>query len=258
MKRAIRHSAVLPFLALPGCVTAGVGFEISASAFLPQLRGDAALEDSGGGSNQDVGLRTDLDLDDVDVVPEVRIAANALGLNLAANAFRTEQSGTGTLGADFGDLSVGTDVDSRLDLTAIHGALTLDIVNVSFLRLAPGIGVDYFDLELDVDEIGGALDSERIQLDGPVPLVVVQAEAFPPFLPLELLVEAGGIGGEFGDFEGLLLDVEALLRWEVVDSVEIFAGYRYLSFEAEGTSSGNDFDADVLLNGVLVGAGIRF
>lgn len=247
-------------LALPSGCTGVFDAYLHAGAYAPSVRGEAMLSDATVSTPVgDVNLRNDLELDERDVVPYVRAGVGLVGLRLSGSGFRTEQKGTGTLSANFGNINAGTVVDTELDLGVAHGALTLDFFDLEFARLGIGVGADYFDVDLHAEStLLPTLTTADLNVQQAVPLAVAQAEVKIPVIDLRGAVEVSGIAGRYGEIEGALFDVDAIVSMEPVDFVEIFAGYRWLRFEIDGTMDGQRFDGNIVLSGFFAGLGVRF
>jgi hypothetical protein len=230
---------------------------VQVAAFRPALSGDASLESSMATPVEDVSLRSDLDFTDRSTEFYGKAGVSVVGFNLFASGFQTSQDGTGRLTADFGDISAGTTVNSSFDMTLIQGGLTFNLVDIDVLRLALGVGADYFDAEIAVED---RVTSIMEDLDGaaPVPLVMLDGDVCIPGVPLELGFLVGGMSASYGDIDGLVLDGEALLTLTALDPVDLFAGYRYLSLDLDGVTDDQDFTTDLVLQGWFVGAGLRF
>ena len=60
------------------------------------------------------------------------------------------------------------------------------------------------------------------------------------------------------DNDGVVADFEAQARYRVLPELELLGGYRYLRIDADGDAQGRDYAADLELNGLFVGAVLRF
>lgn len=186
-----------------------------------------------------------------------RVDATASIFNVTASAFRYDSTGQGTLEAEFGGLQQGLLVDTEVDFLNAKFGVTFDLIDLGFIRLSPGVAVDYFDLDMSVSAappLSG--EAESLDLQAPVPMLFVQAEG--DVGPVSGIVEVGGMSADYGDVDGTFIDVEALLRVAPFSNVELFAGYRYISLEGTGDASGQEFDADLALQGWFVGGGVTF
>ncbi len=255
--RPERVAVLLQFLTLPlwGCLGTDFAVEADVAAFSPRIHGDFAL--GSGPSVDDISLSSDLDIDDQEVEPYFRAKGEVLGFELEASYFATEQEGTGILTADFGNITVGSAVSSTMDLAAGRLALTWDLFDLGFLEVSPGLAVEYLDIELVVEEPVFDL-SEEISVEQPVPMLALGLEGRLPKIPLRLTADFAGIVAGFEDLDGLVLDSEIRLEYELWSWCAVFAGYRRLIIELEGRADGQEFDGDIDIDGFMLGLGLRF
>ena len=249
----MRRSALVVLLALPACTT----FEPSLHAGYASLAvdGDIALTTGSSSTAVSQDVESALGLGDDEGAPYGRLAADFGVPVLTVSAFGFEQQGRGQLAADFGNVAGGATVFSDFSLTNVKASWLFDIGAGPF-TISPGIGVDFFDLGLEVrDAIGIA--SEDIQLQAPLPLLCLRAAL--DLNPVELMVEGGYVQvPEIDDIEGSFFDVEGMLRVRPTGWLDLFAGYRWISLEADGVVDGDAFDTELEISGWLVGGGIRF
>lgn len=248
---------LLPVL-LPGCFT-GPTLLLDAGLYLPALEGDVALANTTLAGGDDIDLTSELDLDDTDATILPRAELDFGPLDLTAWGFTTQSSGSGTATADFGGISAGSDVTSDLDLTLAQARVLFDLVDVGGFELGVGAAAQWVDLDLEVEEIVFGL-VESVEVQQAVPLLAARAGFdLEPLTTLPLAVELGvsGLALDVGDLRGTYLDLEALVRahWSFFG---LFAGWRRLQVEFEGESSGQEFDGDVVLEGMVIGATLRF
>ncbi|HET6204450.1 MAG TPA: hypothetical protein VFI25_16795 [Planctomycetota bacterium] len=245
--------ALLPLVPLlGGCIPRLVPHvEASVAAFAPVFAGDA----SQGAGNPPLELDRELGLDDRELVPAVGAAVEWVGLRVEASGFRSRIDGDDTLAAAFGGLPAGTAVDTEGKFTVVRGAVLISGIDAGIVKIRPGLGVDvvYLDLEAKSGVLGA---TEKLEAQGAVPLLVLNGEV--DLGPLRGLVDVSGIRGDYRDVTGTFLDGEATLRLKVGGPAELFAGYRYLRLELEGTSNGAAFDSNFRFHGPLAGIAVRF
>lgn len=258
--RSAAIGAALAALALSGagCSSAEPLLTVEAAAFVPSLRGEVGLSTSSSGSPQKIDLDDDLGLGGSEVVPYLRGEVVAGGFDVAVAGFRTRQSGDGTVSADFGSVTAGSSVNTRYDLGLAHGHLAWNFVETKWIDVGAGVGADYVNLALDVEETTFAARSESIDVHQVVPLVVARAAFRLPVVPIDLEVGVGAITGSYHEVGGTILDAEAILRGRIVGPLSLFAGYRYLQFDVQGQSHSRAVDGDVVLSGFMAGLSIRF
>ncbi len=248
--------SLLLLIGLPGCITSGFEIGGSGAVFIPEMSGDLGLESTVGGVFADVDLNQ-FGLEERDNVPYARVWGSALGLNVWASGFQYEEDGRGTLNVGFGDLVAGVPVNAEMELTTAQAGFTFPLIDLAGVRLAPGVGVDYFDLNMVVDQPTVSL-REEIDTQGPIPLLFLEGSFDPPVVPLILEARVGAIAGTYGDIDGKVIDAEATLSFNLLDPLEVFAGYRLLRFDVDGTTDGQDFSGDILLDGFIFGGSLRF
>jgi hypothetical protein len=255
--RAARGLAVATALALSGCIEESPTVTIEGGVYAPTLEGNIGLSTTVATDVDTIDLDSSLDLGKTEYVPYLRGEVALAGFDLALSGFRTSQTGTGTVTADFGNITAGSTVDSKLDLALAHAALCYDFIETSPFTLGAGIGADYFDLDMDVHNVAFMLD-ESVQIRQAVPLLVARGVVRTPVIPLDLQLEVGGITGHVEDFDGTLIDIEALLHCKIVGPLSMYGGYRYVHCDFQGTTDSRGFDADVSVSGFLLGATLRF
>ncbi|MFK7738672.1 MAG: hypothetical protein AB8H80_00005 [Planctomycetota bacterium] len=239
-----------------GLTTSCTSFEVAAQAGYAQLsaEGDVGYRNgaSGGAIAQDI--ESALGLGDDQGSPYFRGMMDFGVPQLSVSAFQFEDSGSGLLNAEFGDISGGVTVESQIEMTNIKGAYAFEI-GLGPVSLSPGIAVDYFDLSMTVQDQFGAA-TQDVTLSGPVPLAFLRAEVDLGIV--RAVAEAGYMEVELDDIEGSLLDVEAQLQVHPSDLLEFFVGYRMLNLQVDGEVDGDQIDTDLTIGGLLIGGGIRF
>ena len=223
------------------------------------LSGDIALAPAAGTGNLGalkIDVENELGLDGNSGSPYGRIDAGFGPIGVTVSAFTYSKVSTGTVTRQFGNITAGTDVRSDLDLTDIKAAVLWNAINIGPLRIAPGLGVNYLDLNLDVRTLTGVAASDNVDIVAPIPMAFLQGDL--ELGKFGLTVDAGGMAVDLKDASGTYWDVEALLRFEPVKHVNIFGGYRWISLNAKGNADGQDFDANLDLKGWFVGGGISF
>jgi hypothetical protein len=220
------------------------------------IEGDMALDVvSGGGAGS---LRQDesaFGLGDPQGSPYVRAKVDFGVPVLKASGFLFEEQGQGRLTANFGNITAGTDVRTDLDFTNVKGSLTFEIP-LGPLSLAPGVAVDFIDLDMVVQDTLGIV-TEDIEVQAPIPLL---------FLSAELDLGRAGVVGEFGymqvhnyrGVDGAFVDLELLADLRLSGAVHVFGGYRYIDLDADGDIDNQSFVVDLSVSGWIIGGGVRF
>lgn len=258
LRRAARMLCIAGLaLALPACST-GLGIHVDAGYTELELTGDIGLSPTVGSTvlPQRIDVQDGFGLSEKMNSPYGRIELQALIARLQVSGFQIDQTGRGTLAVQFGDIPVSTPVETTLDMTNIKAELLFDLIDIGPVRISPGIGVDYFDLQLSTRSLAVTTLRESIDAQAPVPMLFVQAEL--DLGVFDLVADVGGMKADVDDANGTAIDVEILARIRPLDHVEIFAGYRHIILDVEGKADGQDYLSDLQLSGFMVGGGIYF
>jgi hypothetical protein len=229
-----------------------------AGAAFTRIQGEIALQNTGGNLNLAANMndvKDQLGSGDGDASPYLRFEADWGANRVKASGFSHNSSGTGTLAGDFGDLPAGTAVSTDLDFTNATVSWSYDLMPGSLLRLAPGVEVGYYSLDVTVRAISSTA-FENVDTDLIVPMPYMEAEV--DLGAVSLAANAGLMAVNLRDANGRYWDAEALLRARPADKIELIAGLRYLLFDAHGAASGRDFDSDFDVFGWFVGGGVKF
>ncbi|MBL8752442.1 MAG: hypothetical protein JNK15_03995 [Planctomycetes bacterium] len=239
---------------LPACFQ----FEVTAQAAYAQMAvsGDIGYT-SGSGAAVAQDVESALGLGDDQGVPYGRIALDTGVPVIAVSGFAMEDSGTGVLSANFGDVGgilANTPVRSDLELANAKISYAFDI-SLGPVSLQPGIAANYFDMTVEVADLIG-IATETVELKAPLPLGFVRAE-----IDLGIVSAVGEVGYmsiDVEDVETSFLDLEALLMVHPTPLLNVFVGYRSMELEGEGDIDGDSFDTDLKISGFMVGGGLRF
>ena len=246
--------APLLLLVLASCGAAGI--KLFGGYSQMNLSGTIGLEPGGGGPFTQIDVVDDLGLGSEVGTPYGRAEIDLGVIHLTGSGFLFEESGSGTLTADFGDITVTTGVDTELEMLNAKGAVSFDIIEIGALRISPGVAVDYLQLDMIVRETATPTNFEQLDINVPVPMLFVQGEV--DLSLLNATVDVGWMSLDLGEISGTWLDIEALATFNLFPAVETFAGYRYISVEANGTADGQLFDTNLELQGFIVGLGFSW
>jgi hypothetical protein len=254
-KSGTRRIAVVALSLLGACAVPSA--EIDVGYTMMAVSGDIALSSGTGGvstgASQDIESAFGLGDDQGSVY--VRAQLDLGSPVFTASGFMFSESGQGVLDATFGGISASTPVDTELDFANIKFSMTFDIP-IGPVTIAPGLAVDTFDLHFKATETTLG-NSEEIDEIVPVPLLFLRAQA--DLGPVSLVGEGGYIDiPETDGAEGKVLDLEARLDWQVFPMFALFAGYRRIDIDAKGETDTDSFAVDLLVDGWMVGGGIRF
>ena len=230
-------------------------FTTDAGYMFMALSGDVGFDASGGGGSANINLGQGLDISNGSS-PYARVEVAAAGFRFGLSGFKYGDSGDSILSTAFGDITAGSTVDTDLDLTNLKATIAYDVINFKYLRISPGISIDYFDVDMEMTATSPVLVSEAIDFQVPVPMPYVSAALMYGDWTLD--AEASGISVSLADAEGLYWDLSAKLRYQPLPLLKMFVGYRYLLINASGDTGGQDFDADLRLNGLVFGLSFGF
>jgi hypothetical protein len=181
------------------------------------------------------------------------------GWNLEVSGFRYDDSSNSTLAQRFGDIPVGTAVDAKLRVTNVKIALLKDIIDTDVAELSAGLALNYFDVDMDVTSLTAQIAPdttfEQTNFEAPVPMLYVRGAVDIALVRGEL--SAGWLSADLGDAKGHFFDVDAMVSVSLT-AVDLFAGYRFISLDAEGQLDGQDFETHTRLAGWYLGGGVTF
>ncbi|MCA8973205.1 MAG: hypothetical protein KDC98_00715 [Planctomycetes bacterium] len=250
----IRHLLTVPALLLfASCWQ----FQITAHAGFSQLSldGDLGYVSGTTTSSFDQNLKDGFGLGDAQGSPYARVGLDMGTPTLAASAFQFSDEGQGVLSANFGsNLVANTSVVSSFDLTSIKASYAFEIP-MGPVSISPGLAVNFVDLSILVRD-GLNIASEDVQLQAPLPMLFARAEVD---IGIATLVGEGGyVAIDVQDIAAKMLDLEALVQFDVFGPLELFAGYRYINLQGDGLIDDDSFDINLGLSGFLIGGGITF
>ena len=251
--RILSLVAILASSTLTSCFQ----LEVTAQAGYAQLAldGDVGYVDGATSASIAQDIESGFGLGDDQGVPYARAQVDFGVPVLAASGFMFDESGSGTLQADFGNnLTAGTQVftDFTLNCAKVSYAFEIGLGPVS---IEPGIAVDFIDLSVKAQDSVGIF-TEDVQLTAPIPLAFVRGLLDFDFIAA--VAEVGYMQVDVKDVNAKLLDLEALVEYRPIDWVDLFVGYRSVRLEADGLIDGDQVDLDIGISGFLIGGGVRF
>lgn len=239
---------------LPSCLLPS--FEVQAGYAELSVDGDIGYR-SGSGAAIQQDTQSAFGLGDDQGSPYVRAQLDFGVPVLTVSGFTFEDEGRGRLEAQFGDnpaLQAGAPVQSAFEMNNAKASYTFDI-GLGPVSISPGIGVDYFDLLINVQDAFG-IATEQVDLTGPLPLLLLRAEV--DLSIVSAFVEAGYVAADVDDVDGELFDIEAQLAFRPTPLIDLFVGYRHVQLAVDGQIDGDQFDTDITISGLMVGGGVRF
>lgn len=233
---------------------------VNVAYFQTETSGDLALGPSTGGAPLDErrnDLESDLGVDSSN--PAILFGGtidSEIG-HFGASAFWFDQSGTGTLGNDFGDIPLGATVSSKFEF--------LNVKTYRGLRRhrgpdVPGRARRCGRLPRHVD--AGPLEHPLADLRGarglctrtaPVPRCGGQAGSAER-------ADADGLDGDRprGREGDLLGPGEGRVGFTPTEDINVFAGYRYIAKDSSGEADSRDAEVDIVVQGWFLGGEFRF
>lgn len=222
---------------------------------LSRANGDVAVQ--GSGANFDSSAKNDVDseLGLGDSAPSAfgRLQSDAEDERFRIEGFALNESGDGVLVADYGDIPAGTAVESSLGFYVVSANWNHALMRGDDWRLGLGAQVEYFSLDIAARSATGR---EETAIDALVPMPHLEAER--RFGNISLGATLAGIYADVGDAKGRFLDGSLLARWSINSQFQLFGGYRYILLDAKGKASDRNFDADLAIDGLFFGCGVRF
>jgi hypothetical protein len=255
----MRHLPLIALIAsatLPSCGAPSA----SVTPFIASvgIDGDLAVGDGAGtsvASNFD-----DLGLDDNEAVVGGIVRLNFAGAELSLAGYGVDFSGTGTATGDFeyqgSVISAGTDVASDISLDTARALFTWDIIPLDGLDLGLGFGATLLDLDLRLQEIGGAgttITSEEL-----IPVPLLAARAAWTWGLVDLRADAGGLVIEYDESEASIFDIGVSASVDLFGVGDLVVGYKTMKIDAEYSDNDALIDTDLDLDGYYMGVQFSF
>lgn len=245
-------------LILPLAACAPTAFRADAGAIFAHMYGGTSLQNTGGTNSLSAvqnNLRSSLDVGQAQAQPYLRLESDWGPQRFRVHGFRYDESGSGPLGQDFGDLPAGTVADTSLEYISVVGSWSYDLMPTETFRLGPGVQLGYYSLDVTARSTSPA-GFETVTADVLMPELFVEAGVDLGLVSAD--ANLGFMSASLGDAKGNYVDGEVMVRVHPSRQFEAFVGYRFTVLDAMGQASGRDFDADVTIAGFLIGGGIKF
>ena len=222
------------------------------------IDGNVALSASGGSlsgtTSQDIDAA--FGLGDATGAPYVNLEFDFGVPVISVSGFTYEERGTGQLSAQFGNLAAGTNVESDMRFSNVKASIAFQI-DLGPVAIGPGIALDVVDLDLSVRDTSG-FSTEDIKVQAPVPMAFLRGDV--DLGVVSGVAELGYIQVPTGvnDVEGTFWDAEVRAELRLSPGFHVFAGYRMLHVDGEGTVDDQSFATDLDVGGWMIGGGFRF
>jgi hypothetical protein len=253
----MNKASPLLLLSLPWfCACAGQTYRVDVGPFFAKATGDIALQNAAGslslGQNQN-DLDRNFGLSDTEPSPYVRLQMDKDRHRVRLHGFAVDGDGEGVLAGAYGNIPAGTPVNTSMEFFAIAGNWGYQLLRGENYRFAAGAQAGYYALDVAARSAAGR---EEVETDVVVPMPFLELEGL--FGSLTIGANVALMSADLGDGSGRYLDAEGYVRWSAAKDFDFFAGYRYVVLDAYGRATSRDFDADVDVEGLFFGAGIRF
>ncbi len=245
----------IPFLA--SCQPLGV--RLGAGVSFLSSDGDYSLDNASNSTSLGTirnDLEDDLDLGDLEAGFYGRAELNWKDQSVFLSGTGFSDSGNGTLRSGFGDIPQGSQVATKEEFLNIKGFWTYHLIDTGFFRVGPGVGLNLFVLDVDARSTGPTSSFEEIDSVAIVPMPMIAAAL--DFSTFGVNADVGLMAIDLDDADGTYFDLDIMAWVNVVSQLDLFAGYRYLNLDTDGTADGRRFDADTTLQGFYFGGGWSF
>jgi hypothetical protein len=253
-----RPGTVLALAAiLLGSCTSTDGADLRIAYLRSRMQGDVGLGPSNGADpGQRADVADDLGLGDAnDSVLLAGVLPTGFG-RFGASTFWFDKSGQDTLSGGFGDLAAGTAVRTETSFRNFKAFWAYDLLRTEHFRVAPGVALQILDIDLEAQSLAASAGRESVELFAPVPMLYVDADA--RFGDLVIAAQGGGMSIELEDGAGTYWDFEGRIGFVPREDLEFFAGYRFLSIDADGEAGSREADIDLRVDGWFLGGAYRF
>lgn len=172
----------------------------------------------------------------------------------------------GVLASDFGQLLAGDAVQMKAKMDEVRVGYVEPIVHwktsVRERPVAFQFGVGAVFAHRNATLRGRTTDGvrqQRVEMDGDTVYPAARARVSWREFAIDAEYAISPELSLGGDFEGTLQDLELRLSYSMpMRDVAFFAGWRYSELPAEGRNDGFRYDADLILDGFVIGASLTF
>jgi hypothetical protein len=248
------HSLSLPaaLLLLSSCYQ----LEIEGQVGCVQLKLDGDFGFASGSTKVDIGqdVTSAFRLGDDQGLPYDRVADMGVPA-VTVSGFGFEEEGNGALTRNFGGSLLpiaGANVDSDPEPSSAKASLGFDIATGP-VTISPGLAADYLDFR--VSQWNG-LASELGELAVPMPIGVSRAADDVGIVGR--MAEAGHVAADIDEVTAKFIDLEAMLTVHATEVLDVWVGCRHLAIDADVQFDNDTFHADIKLDGIMLGGGVRF
>ncbi len=142
-------------------------------------------------------------------------------------------------------------------MVSVKTGVYYDLISVGWkagtFQLSPGVGIEF--LDYGISATFGGLE-QSIDDWVPMPMVYLRAEGTAGAFRGRLEFGAGRI--DIFGVDATLFDWDAMVTWEPLPLVQLFAGYRAILYDGDGDSEGREYNAEFDLQGWVIGFALPF
>ena len=200
-------------------------------------------------------LRHSMRLDDAEPTPLIKASFERDRASFNLSGFWTHTAGSGALAAPFGDLPAGSQVRNELTYSNVKAVGRYDVLPSESFTLAPGIGVNYFHIDVESRRTAG-VGFEQVENDVLVPIADLLIGA--KLGGVELSAEGAWMDADLGDADGTYWDLDGTLTVRPSEKFSLFAGYRWIKMDANGIADSRAYESNIEISGWYVGGELTF
>jgi hypothetical protein len=259
---------ILPLALLPVLLSATACFaptvDITPRFGEFDVEGDFAASVAGGGATANSSFES-MGLDDSEATFVPRGDLSWAGMHLSVTALDADFAGTGvvdnTIVYEGTTITGGTMVDSEFKFSTLSSALTWDLIPSDTIEVGIGIGVSLMDIDLSIQEIGGALNEISTDEVIPIPMVALRAEFELGPIGVTGTANMIEVGTDDGDVSVTDLDINGAYRlFGGKDRARGSAvlGWRSFEVDVEYSDDDDDINANWTIDGFYLGLQFSF
>jgi hypothetical protein len=179
--------------------------------------------------------------------------------HLYVSTQESEFSGTGVLEADlvtdFGTITAGSAVDSKMDFGLTSAILTFDIIPGPW-ELGLGVGVSMISIDAEFQDL---TSSEFVETDETLPVPGVALSLGVGLGPIDLQLIASGVTASVEDGEVTYYDADLMGRWDFGRfGGSLLFGWKEADYDIEYDDGTDQVALDMNYSGPYVGLRISF
>ena len=200
-------------------------------------------------------LRQSMRLDDAEPTPLIKASVERDRASFNLSGFWTHTAGSGPLAAPFGDLPAGSQVRNELTFANVKAVGRYDLIPSESFTFAPGIGVDYFHIDVESRRTTG-VGFEQVENDVLVPIADLLVGV--NLGGVEVSAEGAWMDADLGDADGTYWDLDGMLKVRPSEKFSLFAGYRWIKMDANGLADSRQYESNIEVSGWYVGGELTF